>query len=339
MSIYFMLALMAISFIATVALTALFISNKSPVKILDHPNERSLHAVPVPRTGGIAIMLMYYCTCVVALIYQGAGGWFYGYITGLLLVTGISILDDFIPQSVKKRLFVQVISTLIFISVLMMSESVFSRLTLPILIPGTIFILFYVIWMTNLYNFMDGMDGFAGGMTVFGFGCYTLVGYMASDHLFFLASAVLAASALGFLVFNFPPARIFMGDTGSSTIGFTVGAFSIWAHLAGYMHILLSILLFSPFIFDATITLSKRIIRKERFWLPHKTHYYQRLVEKGLGHRKTVLLEYGLMLICSLLALTASGLDQSIILSIFALAFILYGLLAYSLDIYLQEKN
>jgi UDP-N-acetylmuramyl pentapeptide phosphotransferase/UDP-N-acetylglucosamine-1-phosphate transferase len=83
--------------------------------------------------------------------------------------------------------------------------------------------------MTNLYNFMDGMDGFAGGMTLLGFGAYAVLGWQAGEALFTLASLMVAASAAGFLVFNFPPAKIFMGDVGSSVLGFLSACFSLWA--------------------------------------------------------------------------------------------------------------
>jgi UDP-N-acetylmuramyl pentapeptide phosphotransferase/UDP-N-acetylglucosamine-1-phosphate transferase len=157
--------------------------------------------------------------------------------------------------------------------------------------------------MLNLYNFMDGMDGIAGGMAVFGFGTFAVFGLLAGATLFSVLNLIIAAAALGFLVFNFPPARIFMGDVGSSTLGLLAAALSLWGVRDGIFPFWIALLVFSPFIVDATVTLLRRLWRRERIWHAHKTHYYQRLVQAGWGHRKTVLLEYAIMLGCGISAL------------------------------------
>ena len=108
----------------------------------------------------------------------------------------------------------------------------------------------------------------------------------------------IAAVALGFLVFNFPPARIFMGDTGSYSLGFLAAALSLWGVGNGLFPAWCPILIFSPFIVDATVTLLTRAWRRERFWEAHKGHFYQRLAEAGWPHRTVVLWAYGLMMAC-----------------------------------------
>jgi UDP-N-acetylmuramyl pentapeptide phosphotransferase/UDP-N-acetylglucosamine-1-phosphate transferase len=166
----------------------------------------------------------------------------------------------------------------------------------------------YVVWLINLYNFMDGMDGFAGGMAVFGFGTFAVLGALGGAPLFAGASGVVAAAAGGYLLYNFPPARIFMGDAGSSLLGFLAAGLSLWASMAEIFPLWIAVLAFSPFIVDATVTLLRRLSRRERVWEAHKSHCYQRLVELGWGHRKTVLLEYVLMLLCSLSAVAGARL-------------------------------
>lgn len=158
--------------------------------------------------------------------------------------------------------------------------------------------LVFIVWMINLYNFMDGMDGFAGGMAVIGFGAFALLGWQAGNALFMLLNLVTASAAAGFLIFNFPPARIFMGDVGSSTLGLLAAAFSFWGARDGVFPFWVAVLIFSPFIMDASVTLMRRLFRGEKIWQAHKTHYYQQLVQAGWGHRKTVLLEYAIMLGC-----------------------------------------
>jgi UDP-N-acetylmuramyl pentapeptide phosphotransferase/UDP-N-acetylglucosamine-1-phosphate transferase len=167
--------------------------------------------------------------------------------------------------------------------------------------------LVFLVWMINLYNFMDGMDGFAGGMAVIGFGTYALLAWQAGHPELALGCAVIAAAAAGFLLLNFPPARLFMGDSGSTVLGLLAGLVILQAHDEGILPLWLGILVFSPFIVDASITLVARVLRGERFWLPHKNHYYQRVVQLGWGHKRTVLAEYGLMLACSGAAVAAAG--------------------------------
>ena len=93
---------------------------------------------------------------------------------------------------------------------------------------GIIGAVMFVVWMTNLFNFMDGMDGLAGGMSTIGFSTYAILGYQSGDQAFLATSLVIAAASAGFLVFNFPPAKIFMGDVGSSTLGLLAGALTLW---------------------------------------------------------------------------------------------------------------
>lgn len=163
----------------------------------------------------------------------------------------------------------------------------------------------FVVWMINLYNFMDGMDGLAGGMAIFGFGTFAVFGWLEGHQSFSVLSGVTAMAAAGFLVFNFPPARIFMGDVGSSTLGFIAAAFSLWGAKENVFPIWCPLLIFSPFILDATLTLLLRTIKGEKVWMAHRSHYYQRLACLNLGHRNVLLLQYGFMLGCAASAIAS----------------------------------
>jgi UDP-N-acetylmuramyl pentapeptide phosphotransferase/UDP-N-acetylglucosamine-1-phosphate transferase len=163
------------------------------------------------------------------------------------------------------------------------------------------------VWVTNLYNFMDGSDGLAGGMALFGFGAYALAAWLADDAVFVLVAASIATAAAAFLIFNFPPAKVFMGDAGSIPLGFLAGALGILGWRIGHWPLWFPVLVFSPFIIDASLTLARRVLRRERFWEAHRSHYYQRLVQLGWGHRNTALAEYALMAACGAIALWALG--------------------------------
>ena len=187
----------------------------------------------------------------------------------------------------------------------------------------------------NLYNFMDGMDGFAGGMAVIGFGTFAVFGWLAGQQLFAALNLIVAAAAGGFLLFNFPAARIFMGDIGSSSLGFLAAAFMLWADRNGIFPLWIGVLVFSPFIVDATVTLIRRILRRDKFWEAHKRHYYQRLVQLGWGHRRTVLWEYAVMVLCAVSALIARYLAPSgqwIMIAMWLLAYLVIMIVVHELE-------
>ncbi|EIJ44291.1 UDP-N-acetylmuramyl pentapeptide phosphotransferase/UDP-N-acetylglucosamine-1-phosphate transferase [Beggiatoa alba B18LD] len=303
------LVLMLFAFFIALGLTRQFTRPDAFLYVVNIPNQRSLHTRPTPITGGVAFLsgfagamfLMYFFYMEI----QSHLLWIY---LGALLIALISFLDDCYELSALKRLIIHIIATLLLLS---QGGYWLTHLLLPNiawLLPEGLQIvlsLFFVVWMINLYNFMDGMDGFAGGMAIIGFGTFAILGGLKGDMVFMLVNLLLISAVAGFLVFNFPPAKIFMGDTGSSTLGFLAAALSLWGQRYGIFPLWIAVLIFSPFIVDATVTLFKRLLRGEKIWQAHKTHYYQRLVQLGWGHRRTVLVEYGLMCACSLSALSA----------------------------------
>jgi UDP-N-acetylmuramyl pentapeptide phosphotransferase/UDP-N-acetylglucosamine-1-phosphate transferase len=165
-----------------------------------------------------------------------------------------------------------------------------------------------IAWTTNLYNFMDGSDGLAGGMAVIGFGTYASAAWIGGNVEFELLAWSIAAAAAGFLIFNFPPAKIFMGDVGSIPLGFLAGALGVAGWQRELWPLWFPLVVFAPFIVDASVTLVRRVLRGERVWEAHRQHYYQRLILSGWSHRRTAVSEYGLMLLCGAAALT--GLQQ-----------------------------
>lgn len=327
MSIFLVVA----AFIISLVLTRRFCDPTSRFHILDQPNVRSLHTQPTPRSGGLGILAAVFLCGTAAIYFAGQPQEpFYSWMAGSnFLVAGISYADDrfTVPSGVRFVIHALAASALVFGGV------VISPLQLPgleLAMPywaGVIVTLLFVVWMLNLYNFMDGMDGFAGGMAVFGFGTFAVLGLLAGDAFFAVLNLIIAAAALGFLVFNFPPARIFMGDVGSSTLGFLAASMSLWAAHERLFPLWAAILVFSPFVVDATVTLIRRLLRGERVWQAHKTHYYQRLVQVGWGHRKTVLLEYLIMFGCGLTAvfgLHATTAIQVTMLTGWALFYIIF---------------
>jgi len=264
-----------------------FASGKSPLRVLDEPNERSLHARPVPRTGGVATVLALAGAFGGWQAMQGLSAQAGDLLIAAAFIALLSFADDLRPLPAAVRLIGHVLAAG------WLAARGF------VLFDGgwwAVLSALGMVWMLNLYNFMDGMDGFAGGMAVFGFGFLGLAGWQAGDATFAGFCWVIAAAAAGFLPWNFPPARIFMGDAGSATLGLLAGGASVWGVREGVFGWWLPLLVFSPFVVDATVTLFRRALRGERVWQAHRSHYYQRLVLSGWSHRKAVLAEYALML-------------------------------------------
>ena len=255
----------------------------------DRPNARSLHAHAVPRSGGIGIALG------VGVASLSASGFGLASLLGLvLLLAMVSLLDDARGLPILLRLAMQLVAALAFLWL-------YAPLAWGV-VAWAVSVL-ALIWMTNLYNFMDGADGLAGGMAMIGFGTYGLAAWLADDMGIALLALALAAAALGFLRFNFHPAKVFMGDVGSIPLGFLAAALGLLGYWRGLWAWPFPLLVFSPFIVDASITLLRRLLRGEQVWQAHREHYYQRLIRSGLGHRATALWSYGLMALCAAAAL------------------------------------
>jgi UDP-N-acetylmuramyl pentapeptide phosphotransferase/UDP-N-acetylglucosamine-1-phosphate transferase len=183
--------------------------------------------------------------------------------------------------------------------------------------------------MTNLYNFMDGADGLAGGMAVIGFTTYAAAAALSGETAFALTNAVVAAAAGAFLLFNFPPARMFMGDAGSVPLGFLAAAFGLSGWQAGIWPWWFPAIVFAPFVADASVTLVRRALRGEKVWQAHRSHYYQRQVLMGWSHRQLAGFEYVLMLVtagAALIARQAEALTQGAVLAMLLITYVVIGL-------------
>lgn len=246
---------------------------------MDLPNERSLHVQPVPRIGGLGIVAG--VLAAMAWLRPAGLGWVLAMALCLALV---SWLDDLRGLSVRARLSTHVLAAGVFLA--WGGEIGRMEWLLGVLV---------MVWMTNLYNFMDGSDGLAGGMGLFGFSAYGLAALMGGGLEIAALSMAVVGASVAFLGFNFPPARLFMGDSGSIPLGFLAGGLGWMGANDGLWSPLFPVLVFSPFIVDASMTMLARLRRGERVWQAHRGHYYQRLVRMGWSHRRVVLLEYALM--------------------------------------------
>lgn len=275
----------------------------------DLPNERSLHARPVPRIGGLGIHAGWIpvAAAAAALDMHVEIGW--GAAAGLALIVAVSLWDDRHSIGPLARLAVHAVAAVMLVVQIgqpalqtawgATSGAAALVLAGPIVAAAAaVLLVLAVLWMMNLYNFMDGSDGLAGGMAVFGFGTYAVLAGHTAPGLA-VASAAVAGAAVGFLRFNFPPARVFMGDTGSVPLGFLAAAFGLAGIAADLWGWWLPPLAFLPFVADASFTLLRRALRGERIWRAHREHGYQKLILLGWSHRRCALAWYSAMLCCT----------------------------------------
>lgn len=302
------------SFAVSSLLSAWMVHGRWAYRVTDQPNARSLHDRPVPRIGGIAIMGG---ICAGGLVAAGPDSW--QWLIPPVLLALVSLADDIYSLPIWARLLAHIVMATVGVTLLAQGQ------------PGIlewILVAVAIVWMTNLFNFMDGSDGLAGGMAAIGFLFLGVEAWIGGNILFSVINWTIVSAACAFLFFNIHPARIFMGDSGSIPLGFLAAASGYYGFKDGLWPGWFPILVFSTFIVDASVTLLKRLLRGERIWHAHREHYYQRLVLIGYGHRKTAWLEYSVMMTTGLSALWGASqppLTQALLLSAWIIVYMMLG--------------
>ena len=317
------LTLLLLTFSVTIILTFIIRYYAHHKDLLDHPNDRSSHVTPTPKGGGLAIMISFYGALSYLYLQTQVDTKLFFALLSALPVVIISLIDDIYPLPAKMRFGVQLLSAAAAVYFLGGIDTIdFSLFTLSGVWLNFV-ALFGIIWMTNLYNFLDGIDGYAGSEALFA----ALAAYL----LFGSETALLVAVATaGFLLFNWHKASIFMGDVGSASLGFIFAVFILYD--ASTPNFLGWLMLLSLFWFDATLTLVRRAKQREKLSQAHKKHAYQRLNQAGLSHAKVVLLAMGVNIA---IFATLYLLPQNIYLYLF---FVLLVVL-YSLTKWIDNKK
>jgi UDP-N-acetylmuramyl pentapeptide phosphotransferase/UDP-N-acetylglucosamine-1-phosphate transferase len=307
-------------------------------KFLDIPNERSSHTTPTVRGGGLIIVLI--ClTAYTLYTFFVTDNFQWSYLVGASLVALISWLDDLNTISSGWRFLVHALSA----AIVILTLGHFQMFYLPFFgkinfgAAGAVVTFFWIVWMTNAYNFMDGIDGIAGMQAV-----TAGIGWLAVGNLLGVPSmsfygGVVAFSSLGFLIHNWPPAKIFMGDVGSAFLGYSFAVLPILSiHESGenainQMFLLnIAVLLVWLFVFDTLFTFVRRVLNGEKVWEAHRGHVYQKLVVEGLPHQSVTIL-YGLFsaLIALITGLCLINKDIWEIVLLFIISFQMLSLLIY----------
>ncbi len=291
--------------------------------MMDLPNERSSHSVPTPRGGGVAIALTWFIS--ISFLYyfnQIEKSLFFALITGLLLSI-ISLIDDIYTLKNKPRLFVQALVAglgLYFVGGFNQVDLGFVMITNSLVLNSFAFIT--IVWFINLFNFIDGIDGYASSESIFVIA--TLYFFTGESFLLFLLMAL-----VGFLPWNWDKAKIFMGDVGSTLLGYTLIILLFYYHNQSQLSIFEGLILTSLFWFDATYTLIRRFINKENIGQAHRKHAFQRIVQYGFSHQKTVLYGMGINFILFYIVLLTKQMHVLDIIGLFGSILLLFTILFF----------
>lgn len=267
---------------------------------LDHPTDRGLHDRPMPRGGGVAIVIV---TTIAAAILLALNGWldrrWMIVFAAALAVAVVSWIDDLRSLPNTLRFGVHLAAAVAAITAFGCIDPI--AFAHDVLVPtGVLGCLLAVLWiagLTNAYNFMDGSDGIAGQQAIVA-GCgIAIVSIGIGANAVAIVALLLAAASAGFLIHNWSPARIFMGDVGSAFLGYLLAVLVLASSRQDPKALLAGVLILWPFIFDTTLTFLRRLHKGENVFAAHRTHLYQRLVQCGYSHAKVALLYCGLSLL------------------------------------------
>jgi UDP-N-acetylmuramyl pentapeptide phosphotransferase/UDP-N-acetylglucosamine-1-phosphate transferase len=271
--------------------------------ILDHPNDRSSHAVPTPRGGGLGIVAL---VIMVGLLFLSDAGWNRRliYLAAAAVIAWLGWRDDLYSLSPALRFAVQGLVA----AVSILELGYFKMVTIPFVgeiqlgILGIVVTFLWIMGLTNAYNFMDGIDGLAGGVALSaGLAWMWLASNINNPFAFWVALSI-SAGSLGFLGHNWSPAKIFMGDVGSTFLGYSFAVLPLIASDQSGDALLLGTLLMWTIIMDTGVTFIGRLVKRENIFAPHRSHLYQRLVIAGYKHETVSSLYILLTLLAGLLS-------------------------------------
>lgn len=268
--------------------------------IIDTPNQRSSHKRPLPRSGGVVIVLTFLLGMIYILRLEEAHlvdkQYYWAFVLSSLLIAGVSLWDDMHGKTAGFKLVTHVAAVVIVLA----SGIVIDNLALPwsgyasLGAAGYVVSFLWILGLSNAMNFMDGIDGLVAGTAVISSLFFMAISHHLGSSFVYITGYAILAGALGFLFWNFQPAKIFMGDVGSVFLGFVLAVLAIIAakYDTSRVSFLVMPLLVFNIIFDAVFTFIRRAIRGEKVMQAHRTHLYQLLVRDGFTHREVSLIHY-----------------------------------------------
>ena len=303
---YNILEIILVTFLTSVILIPICQKIAHHIGAIDMPNERKVHTKPMPRLGGVAIFGAFL-----------VGYIFYGELTtqmisiliGSFVMLLIGIFDDIKPIKAKYKFLVQIIAALIVVvyGKIYCSEITFLGFNLKFnLLISYIFSTFFIVAISNSINLIDGLDGLAGGISTIYFLTISVLAFLLNKiaGLDIILSLIMLGSTLGFLIWNFPPAKIFMGDSGSLFLGFMISVISLLGYkVTTLTSLVIPITILAIPIFDTLLAILRRLIKHKSIGEPDKEHFHHQLLKLNFSPRISILIIYGINLLFSLVSI------------------------------------
>lgn len=309
---------------------------------IDYPKDRGVHKKPMPRMGGVAIVLGF--TITVLMVFQFDTSMstkqFIGFLVGALLIAGLGVLDDMKNLPAKLKFCVQIVAAFIVIFsgtqiqvVLWPVTAALQKFSIPIT-------LIWIVGVTNAVNLIDGLDGLAAGVSSIAALSLMVLCIMTGSNTAVVLTAALAGACLGFLPRNFNPAEIFMGDTGSTFLGFVLAVTSILGVFKGYalLAVSVSVLCLGLPVFDTIFAMLRRMAKHQPIMQPDRGHLHHRLIDRGFTQRQAVLILYAVSLCLGFLAIFISFKNSGVIVVVL-LTIILLSFIIYYFNVHVKHKS
>lgn len=330
-SLYIMAFVLA--FLISFAMTPVAKKVAFKVGAIANPRKRDMHSKPIPRMGGIAIVAGFMITLIISIQFITVLDWkqVIGITSGALIIFLLGFFDDIYELSAKLKFLIQILAATIvalsgvsipFISIPFIGNApmFLDMLSIPITV-------IWIVGITNAVNFIDGLDGLAAGVSSIASLCLMVLSIYSGYPIAILLTTILAGSCLGFLPYNFNPASIFMGDTGSTFLGFILAVTSILGLLKSYtiVTIVVAVLVLGLPVFDTAFAIIRRLLAGKPITAPDRGHLHHRLVDRGYSQKQAVITLYAISGVFGLSAIAVANHDFRFIVAIF----IIMGLLLY----------
>jgi Fuc2NAc and GlcNAc transferase len=328
------ISIFAVAAILSAALCVLIFNYAQRRDLIDIPNPRSLHQTPVPRGGGAAMLIAAsLCSVFILTKFNATEAVFLAWIACGIAMGLLGWIDDHRNLPLAPRLACQLLIAVVFAIVLLRaSDSTFFDAFTAYYFACLLVVTIVIVWMVNLYNFMDGADGYATTEALLVAGCGAIIVGLRSAEVPSLLALSVAGSAAGFLIWNWQPAKIFMGDVGSYFLGFQFAALVAYDTFCGPGPWVWLILL-APFTVDSSLTLALRILQKKSWWQAHRSHNYQLIVLGGWSHARLViaLSLVTLLVLAPLAAFTVIEPEWALVVTtqVYGLAAIIWAVIRY----------
>ena len=297
------------------------------VGAIDYPKARGMHQKPMPRMGGLAIVIGFMFT--VLLLYRfvefGETRKLIGFMIGATMIVVLGMFDDIYDLRARFKFFVQILAALVAIMSGIQIHVVMWPVTKALTYLSVPITLLWIVGVTNAVNLIDGLDGLAAGVSSIAALCVMVLCILTGEEMAILLTAALAGSCLGFLPRNFNPAQIFMGDTGATFLGYTLAVTSILGVFKGYaiLALLVSMLCLGLPIFDTIFAMVRRFAKHQPIMQADRGHLHHRLIDRGFTQKQAVMILYIISALCGVFAILIAVKDAKVVVVIVFMVFVM----------------